>query len=101
MIKELQWDKLETRFKYFHDYLIDKGIKEFYGIGFCYGVYAGFKLSTKFPGFKGFVGYHPSLNACGFYGENETELVDKVPCPALFLPAHNDPANIKEGGDHV
>jgi dienelactone hydrolase len=39
-------------------------------MGFCWGVWAGFKFASKYDGFKGFVGYHPSLALCKYLGED-------------------------------
>jgi dienelactone hydrolase len=48
-----------------------KGIKEYFGIGFCWGVWSAFKLATKYEGFKAIAGPHPSLGAeSKFYGGN-------------------------------
>lgn len=35
------------------------------------------------------------------FGESETAFAENVKCPAYFLPAENDPANIKTGGELV
>lgn len=67
-IKSQNWEKMEARFKGLHEYLKEKGVKEFFGVGFCWGVWAGFKFATKFDGFKGFVGFHPSFGLCQFFG---------------------------------
>jgi dienelactone hydrolase len=78
--------------------LAQKGQKDFYAIGFCWGVWAGFKFSVKFSGFRAFVGFHPSLGLCDFFSESQTDLIEKITCPAFLCPAQNDPPNVKEGG---
>lgn len=79
----------------------DKGHKEFFCVGFCWGVYTAFKFAGKYEGFKAIAGMHPSLGVAGIFGENELDLTKAIKCPAFLYPAGNDPANIKEGGDHV
>lgn len=100
-IKSQNWETVESRFKAFVNYLNENDIKEFFVAGFCWGVWAAFKLSLVNQGFKAIVGFHPSFPICGMFGENEQQLIESVSCPAFFLPASNDPANIKEGGEWV
>ena len=100
-ITSQDWARMEARFKGLLELINEKGPKQFFAGAFCWGVWAGFKFASKFDGFKSFVGFHPSLGLCGAFGENEKELVESVKCPAFFLPASNDPANIKEGGEWV
>lgn len=78
-----------------------KGVKQFFAAGFCWGVYAAFKLSAKYNNFINIIGYHPSLRLCGVFGESEVTFAESVQCPAYFVPAQNDPENVKTGGELV
>ena len=44
---------------------------------------------------------HPSIGICGLFQENEAELVKSIKCPAYLMPAGNDPANVKKGGELI
>ena len=86
-IADQNWEKMEARFKALQELLHSKGIKEFFAIGFCWGVWACFKFAAKFEGFKGVVGFHPSLGVCGLFKEDEAALVESIKCPAFLCPA--------------
>ena len=72
-VKEQNWEIMEGRFKALHSYLIDKGYKGFFCVGFCWGVWAGFRFAIRYDGFIAMCGMHPSLGICGIFGE-ETEV---------------------------
>lgn len=52
---------MEKRFTDLLFYLNDKGFREFYSNGFCWGAWMAFKFAAKFNGFKAFAGCHPSI----------------------------------------
>lgn len=78
-----------------------KGIKQFFVGGFCWGVYIAFKLGNQYDNFISVFGFHPSLRITELFGENVVTLAENLKCPAYFLPAENDPENIKTGGEVV
>lgn len=71
-VKEQNWEMMEARFKALHEHLTEKGYKNLFGVGFCWGVWAAFRLAIRYEGFIAFCGMHPSLGICGLFGE-ETE----------------------------
>lgn len=38
-----------------------KGVKQYFCIGFCWGVWFAFKMAAIFDGFRAIMGPHPSL----------------------------------------
>ena len=60
-IKSQDYNRMVKRFTDLLFYLNDKGFREFYSNGFCWGAYIGFKFASKFNGFKAFAGCHPSI----------------------------------------
>jgi dienelactone hydrolase len=86
-IAQQNWEIMESRFKALHEYLNQKGVKEFFAIAFCWGVWACFKFAAKFDGFKGIAGFHPSFGVAGLFKEDEADIVGSVKCPAFLYPA--------------
>lgn len=51
--------------------------------------------------FIAIAGPHPSLGVEQMFGGNEVKLASEIRCPAFFLPAKNDPPNVKASGEIV
>lgn len=83
------------------EYLKEKGFKKFHTAGFCWGVYVLFKYANKVDDFINIVGFHPSIGAAGLFGENPDNFVKNVRCPSYFMPAVNDPDNLRTNGEYV
>jgi len=68
-------------------------------MGFCWGAFAAVLASSTGKLSAG-VNIHPSLGT-GLRSFNypEIEQAKKVTCPQLFIPAGNDPENVKPGGE--
>ena len=77
------------------------GHKQFFVVGFCWGVWKAWELGSKDDGFVSIVGFHPSIIAEKLFGRDEVELAKKQKCPSLLLPASNDQPNIKPDGELV
>lgn len=92
---------MNSRFEKVQAYMESKGIKQFFAIGFCWGTWQAFRLSAKYEGFVAIAGPHPSLGIEGMFGGKELDLSNKIRCPAFLLPAGNDPANVKTGGEVI
>jgi dienelactone hydrolase len=82
-------------------YLETKGVKQFFAVGFCWGVWEAFKLAVKYDQFIAIAGPHPSLGVEKMIGGDDVKLASEIRCPVFFLPAKNDPANVKAGGEIV
>jgi len=80
-------------------YFQGKGISRLGAIGFCWGGFAVFLASSTGRLLAG-VNCHPSL-AIGarLFNIPETQQAEAVQCPQALLPAGNDPASVKPGGD--
>lgn len=100
-IKSQKWSTLENRFDGVIQHLKEKGFKKFHTAGFCLGVYVLFKYANKVDNFINIVGFHPSIGAAQLFGENPDDIVKNVKCPAYFMPAQNDPDNLRANGDYV
>mmetsp|Transcript_6284 Transcript_6284/g.17512 ORF Transcript_6284/g.17512 Transcript_6284/m.17512 type:complete len:245 (-) Transcript_6284:104-838(-) len=66
--------------------------------GFCWGMWAGCRAASLGVPFKCGVGAHPSTRLEGVFGGSEQDMMEKVKCPILLMPAGNDPDNLKDGG---
>lgn len=76
-------------------------MKQFFAVGFCWGVWQAFKMAAKYDEFIAIAGPHPSLGVEKMFGGDEVKLSTEIKCPAFFLPAENDPPNVKPGGEIV
>jgi len=52
---------MEERFAAVVKHLEENGLKRFFSVGFCWGVWLAFKLATQHEGFIAIAGMHPSL----------------------------------------
>lgn len=72
--------------------------------GFCFGGYLAVKASS-IGSFRGAVGFHPSLIVgrlqCSPHSEKDADLAKAVRCPQLMIPAQNDDASVKPGGEFI
>ena len=100
-IKGQDYEKMEINFSKVLGHIKSKGCEKMHCIGFCWGVWYSFKMSAKFDCFKAIACPHPSLGAEGIFGGTAAAVAQKVKCPALFLPANNDPDDVKEKGEVV
>eukprot|EP00008_Paramoeba_atlantica_P014860 CAMPEP_0201478302 /NCGR_PEP_ID=MMETSP0151_2-20130828/3190_1 /ASSEMBLY_ACC=CAM_ASM_000257 /TAXON_ID=200890 /ORGANISM="Paramoeba atlantica, Strain 621/1 / CCAP 1560/9" /LENGTH=266 /DNA_ID=CAMNT_0047859353 /DNA_START=54 /DNA_END=854 /DNA_ORIENTATION=- len=105
-LKTLPWnEKVKPDHEKVVAYLGEKGIKNYGMIGFCWGCWANFKAAvdaeTHPTKMKCAVNCHPSVKLEGVFGSSEVELAKTLKCAQLLLPAGNDEANLKEGGDVV
>ena len=81
--------------------LADKGCASVGAVGFCWGAWVVWKLSATGKVQAG-ASCHPSTKVEEvLWGRSEAALAKTVRCPQLLLPAGNDPANLKEGGELV
>uniref|UniRef100_A0A7S3D0Y4 Dienelactone hydrolase domain-containing protein n=1 Tax=Palpitomonas bilix TaxID=652834 RepID=A0A7S3D0Y4_9EUKA len=80
-----------------------RGAKVVGAMGFCWGVWAFFKLATSKDKVVCGVGCHPSLRIEHFFnGDNSADaLAAATHCPMLLLPAGNDPEHVQPGGSVV
>lgn len=46
------------------------GYKQYFGLGFCWGVWKAFTLAAEFDGFVSIVGFHPSIICEALMGGN-------------------------------
>ena len=58
-------------------------------------------MSPKYDSFIAIAGPHPSLGLEQIFGGSVNKLTEEIRCPAFFLPAQNDPPNVKPGGELV
>lgn len=91
----LDQEKMRQTFINLVQLLEKDGHKQYFAVGFCWGVWKAFTLAVEFDGFISIVGFHPSIICEALMGGNEAELTKKVKCPAFFYPAGNDVPNIK------
>lgn len=72
--------------------------------GFCFGGYLAVKASSTGL-FRGVVGFHPSLIVgrlqCSPHSQGGADLANAARCPHLMLPASNDDAAVKPGGEFM
>ena len=98
-LRQFTYEKLEPKIKDLFTYISSLGYTSVGAIGFCWGVWMGFKLSAHGL-LKCNVGCHPSLVVGEMlFNESSAEQAAAVKCPQLLCPAGNDPDNVKEGGE--
>ena len=96
---QAKYEAMTIRFEKTLAYIKQQGINNFVSIGFCWGTWFAFKMASKHDCFKAIAGPHPSLGAEGLItGGNPLNLAETVKCPAYFMPAGNDPDDVKEKG---
>eukprot|EP00949_MAST-11_sp_MAST-11-sp1_P000376 g376.t1 len=95
------WDTLEPKLDESIQILKEKGATKIAAVGFCWGAWVVFKLSTTGKISAG-ASCHPSIKVGKIlFDEEENDIASKVKCPQLLLPAGNDPDNLKDGGELV
>lgn len=67
-IKSQDFEVMKSRFEGVSKYLEEKGHKRFFVIGFCWGVWFAFKMSTLFDNIVAIGGMHPSLGVEQIFG---------------------------------
>lgn len=92
---------MTAKFKKILAFLEGRGIKQFFSIGFCWGVWQAFRMAATHDSFIAIAGPHPSLGVEKMFGGDDVKLSDGIRCPAFFLPAKNDPPNVKPHGEIV
>jgi len=93
------WSKLKVDFE---DKVLpfarENGATTFGAIGTCWGSYMVVR-QCAFPALKAGVSMHPSHTpVSSIMGEVEKDILQAITCPQLFMPAGNDPPNVKAGG---
>ncbi len=83
--------------------LEQEGKEGFAYIGFCWGVWAGWKLSEidEHQKFKLGLNMHPSLPIEGLFGRDITVATQKIRCAEFIAAAGNDQPNVKPDGELV
>lgn len=99
-LKGKDWPSLEPELDACIKYLKDNGVSKVGALGFCWGAWPVFKLSSKGAIDAG-CSCHPSLVVGKMlFNETEESQAKSVKCPIMLMPASNDPQeNYGEGGD--
>ena len=84
---------LEDMNKRLLPYAKEKGGKNFGGIGFCWGCVPLWNLAQD-ELLKGGVGFHPSLQATGLYGQDLIELTKNLKSPQVLLTSKQEAADV-------
>ena len=81
------------------DFLMEKeGVSQFGAMGFCWGGWVIAKSAANGIPWSAGVSPHPSTGIeQKAFGNDEVEMMSKVPMPFLIMPAGNDPPNLKPG----
>merc|ERR1712159_385238 len=97
--EESQWSELKVDFEgKVLPFAKEKGGVSFGAIGTCWGSYMVIRESA-YPEVKAGVSMHPSHTAISsILGENEEDILRNITCNQLFMPAGNDPPEVKPGG---
>jgi len=99
----IPWSILEEKLKLVLSWLESNGAKDkkLGLLGFCWGGWAVVEASTSGK-FSCLVGAHPSIdvNKLQSEGPRTEDLLRMSKCPALFLPAGNDPSSVKQNGSY-
>ncbi len=96
--KWVEWSRLEGDCNAVFDYVGSKGITSIGAIGFCWGSWMVFKLSSLGYPIKAGANCHPSIVLENYAGSSPEALSETVQCPMTLATSRNDPDNIKEGG---
>jgi dienelactone hydrolase len=92
------WENLEQDIQTLFAYVDGLGIQTIGTLGFCWGIWLGFKASAAgFPIIAG-AGAHPSIRLEEYHGRTPEQLAELVNCPMMLASARNDPPNVQEGG---
>lgn len=65
---------MTEKFEKLKAYLESQGVKQFFAIGFCWGVWQAFRMAAKHEGFIAIAGPHPSLGVEKMFGGDEVKL---------------------------
>lgn len=99
-VNTFSWEShIKADFEKIFAFLEGKGARSVGAIGFCWGAWAHCKASANGFGLKCGVGPHPSTRLEGMMGGSEAEMMAAVAMPVLLMPAGDDPANLKQGGE--
>lgn len=95
------WKSLAPKLDEVYAEMKANGVESIGIIGFCWGAWVVFHASSTGKVNAG-VSCHPSVRVGPLlYGEQETALAQAVTVPQCLMPASNDPANLKTGGELV
>lgn len=99
-MKGFSWARISEKLQgSAYKHLAEKKITSMGAIGFCFGAWVVFHMSSGSE-LKCGASFHPSIGAGPrYFGEVETDIVNAVQCPQLVCPAGNDPENIQPGGE--
>lgn len=93
------WQDLEDDIRTLFSYIDSLGIAAIGCLGFCWGVWVGFKASAAGFPLKAGAGAHPSIRLEEYHGSTPEKLSELVNCPMMLASARNDPPNVQEGGE--
>lgn len=98
--RETPWAKVNKDLLAVMAFLEAKGATSVGAIGFCWGVWALAKASSEGFDLKCGVGPHPSTKLEGMvFGGDEKAMLEAAKMPILLMPASNDAAALKPGGE--
>jgi len=94
-----QWNELKVDFEEkVLPFAKENGAVSFGAIGTCWGSYMVVR-QCAYPELKAGVSMHPSHTVVSkIREEEEGDILQAIACPQLFMPAGNDPPNVKPGG---
>lgn len=92
------WQDLEGDVRTIFSYIETLGISTIGCLGFCWGIWVGFKASAAGFPLKAGAGAHPSIRLEEYHGSTPKKLSELVNCPMMIASARNDPPNVQEGG---
>jgi len=99
LIRKCPWKNIEKELQeVVYPYLDSQGVKKIGCIGFCWGGWTVVHASASDKISCG-VSVHPSLQVGSFFGESVPNLINPIKSPQMFLPAGNDKAEVKKGGE--
>ena len=96
---QTNWAKLQQDLeKIVLPFAKSKGATSLGALGTCWGSYMVVR-ECAYDQFKAGVSWHPSHSPImGLLGEDEKQLITKIGCPQLFMPAGADAESCKKGG---
>ena len=100
-LRSYPWEAIEAEVDATFELLKRKGADtKVVSIGLCYGVWAAFQMSARGYPLCGVGGPHPSIHIERFaFGRDPVALCKLIKCPAILLPAGNDPPPFHPGGE--
>lgn len=98
--QQTPWAKVNADLTLVMGWLGERGATSVGAIGFCWGVWALAKASSEGFDLKCGVGPHPSTKLEGLvFDGDEKAMLQAAKMPILMMPASNDPAPLKPGGE--